>query len=647
MSLGQRSPFLVAAGLTVFVGCTLLPTSGDHWYETLEPDSPCYRVNLLNGLDEASTAEVDDLFDCLNHHQHLVSLQATKDSLNIGSRTSDPGAIELARAVNAIELDLGALVETSLGLLDDRDIPADTLLDISLELLYGSPATEVRNSNFGLDSPTQLELGLVMPLEDLVPATAATLLDEDLISVTWAAELLELEETRNWLLFGNEVIEAGLTEDWLWHTGKLVAASQNGANDRWPKASGDSIRDLVDAILAGPDPLLVEIEPEVNGILSDATARRQLPSVLQSLHDQGHLQQLPMELSWMVSVDVHGESLSSTETSALASFIRLLANTNEPMACSLDLWITSLEVDLGNVAITVLEILADANPDVAQTSFGLLGDLLGWGFSEWALDEIAASGVCPTLTPQVMEDLQVIDVLYEPEAYSVLSTFIELMNWLKYAKTNQLYNFADLATDLHEADGVPPAEELIRDAGTQPLMGDLIEFLPVLIDPAEAGIGTPTVEFDDLVDLILGAVDPSDGWVQAENLVTTLRESEASWDLVHRSGALLEHDEAALGELLEVIPSLVALDPELAFLDSVSAQLRNEDLIRPALRLAEIPNLTERLLSSTSSEDGHEAPRTFMARLIVDGTVDELLRIMDHLLDQAQLIVEDTTEETQ
>jgi hypothetical protein len=651
MFLHQRSPILVAACFSFFVGCSLLPQSGDHWYDQLEPDSPCYQVNLLNGLDETSTTEVDDLFDCLNYHQHLVALQATKDALSIGSRSSDPGAIEFARAVNAVELDLVDLVETSLSLLDDPDIPTDTLLDISLELLYGSPASEVRGANFGLDSPTQLERGLVMPLEELVPTTATTLLDENLISVKWAADILESEETRNWLLFGNKVIEAGLTQDWLWHLGELVEASQNSANDRWSNASGDSIRDLVDALFEGTNPLIDKIEPEVSGILSDSTARRQLPVVLQGLHDDGHLQQLPMELSWMVSVDVHGGALSSSETSALASFIRLLAATNEPMNCSVDWFgIPIFQVNLGNVAVGFLEIIADANPDVAQTSFGLLGDLLAWEILDFGtadvLDYIATSGLCPTLTPQVMEDLQAVDVLYQPEAYNVLSSFIEMMSWLKYAKTNQLYNFADMMTDLNDFDGIAPGEELIRDVGTQPLMSDIIDFLPVLIDPAGSDIEDSSVEFDDLVGLMLAAIDPSDGWQQADDLIHALRKSAATWDLLHRSAALLVDDDAIFRDLTDLVPSLVALDPELRLLESLSAQLRNEDLIRPALRLAEIPDLAGRLLSSTASADGQEAPRAFIARLIVDGTVDELLRIMERLLDQTKILVETITEET-
>lgn len=643
---GQRSPLLVAAGLAVFVGCGVLPQGGENWYDQLEADSPCYRVNLLDGLDESSTSEVDNLFDCLNYHDHLLAFQATKDSLDVGSRESTPGAIELAKTINAIELDIGGLADTSLRLLDNPDIPADALLNIVLELLYGSPATTVRSANFGLSSPAQLEAGLVVPLEGLVPSVATKLLDEDLVSVLWAADLVDHEQTRPWILFANSAIEANLTEDWLWHLGEIVEASKNSANDRWQEASGDSLRDLIDGILGGSQPLINSIQPEVTGILSDSTARRQLPIVLQRLHDEGHLHQLPMELRWMVSVDVHGESLSSGDTSSLAAFIRLLSATNEPMSCSLDLWITSLTVDLGNVAIAFLELLAEANPDVAQTSFGLLGGLLGWDFSEWALDEIATSGICPTLTPQVMKDLQAVDVLYEPEAYSVLSSFIELMHWLKYSKSNQLYNFADLTTDLHEAEGVPPIEEFIRDAGTQPFMADLTAFLPVLIDPSASEIDT-VIEFDDLLDVILGTLDPVDGWKNAQPLVNTIRNSDETWEMVDRGALLLVDDSASLQDVLDLFPSLIALDPDLEILDTLAEQLRNEELLRPALRLAEIPNVSERLMSSTSSQAGDEAPRAFMGRLIVDGTMDELLRMMDRLLNQASEIADVISEESQ
>jgi hypothetical protein len=91
---------------------------------------------------------------------------------------------------------------------------------------------------------------------------------------------------------------------------------------------------------------------------------------------------------------------------------------------------------------------------------------------------------------------------------------------------------------------------------------------------------------------------------------------------------------------------LISFDPELASLESIALQLENDDLVLPLFRLIEIPDISESLMRSTSSEDGKQAPRAFIGGLIIDGTVKELLNILDWLLDQTQKLTADLTEDT-
>ena len=51
--------------LLVLAGCEF-HDAGDDWHDQLVPDSPCYRVDLLDGLSEANTDELHDLYDCLD-----------------------------------------------------------------------------------------------------------------------------------------------------------------------------------------------------------------------------------------------------------------------------------------------------------------------------------------------------------------------------------------------------------------------------------------------------------------------------------------------------------------------------------------------------------------------------------------------------
>ena len=344
---------------------------------------------------------------------------------------------------------------------------------------------------------------------------------------------------------------------------------------------------------------------------------------------------------------MEGEPLQLGEDSALTAFVRLLAATNQPMNCSLDLWVTSLDVELGNLAIAFLELLAGADPDVAQTSFGLLGEVLGWGFSQWALEEIADSGVCPALTPQVLEDMRAVDVLYEPEAYHLLASFIALMEWLEDGNDNLLYPFAEAATEAHQAEAIPPVEELVRDVATQPLVGDLIEFLPVLINPKSHNMNATSIAFDDLVALALAMLEPANALRDIEPALQRTLALDATWTMVHGTAVLLAHEDAAMHSSLDVASELLALDPELEMLEELATQLDNSRLIQPVLRLLEIEDLSQSLLRSTSSSDGRQAPRAFVAGLIVDGTVQEFLNIMDWLLLQAEDITQSSEKDTQ
>ena len=70
------------------------------WQDQLEAHSPCYEVNLLDGLNEESSDEVFALFDCMNYHGHLESLVPASVTLNDPTRTGRSAAIEMARGAN-------------------------------------------------------------------------------------------------------------------------------------------------------------------------------------------------------------------------------------------------------------------------------------------------------------------------------------------------------------------------------------------------------------------------------------------------------------------------------------------------------------------------------------------------------------------
>lgn len=66
---------LLLLGLLLLVqgtGCFFLPFDPD---EEMVYGSPCLNVNLLDGLDETDSAEIENLFDCLNQSGTFDPLQ--------------------------------------------------------------------------------------------------------------------------------------------------------------------------------------------------------------------------------------------------------------------------------------------------------------------------------------------------------------------------------------------------------------------------------------------------------------------------------------------------------------------------------------------------------------------------------------------
>src|SRR5687767_12999343 len=87
--------------LLAVLGCGGLPDD-PWWIDALVADSPCYRVDLLDGLDATSTAEAHDLFGCLNRHGHVEAFRPFDAAFDVETRTGDPVGVELARAVGAM-----------------------------------------------------------------------------------------------------------------------------------------------------------------------------------------------------------------------------------------------------------------------------------------------------------------------------------------------------------------------------------------------------------------------------------------------------------------------------------------------------------------------------------------------------------------
>lgn len=627
------------------------------WYKSLQADSPCYRVNLADGLDETDTTEVQDLFACLNHHQHLQSLEPTARSLEQPSPDQVPAAIELARAVNALptaDLDPFEAVDGLLGMVDLPEQATVLAQDITLELIYGQTAFAVRNSTFDLNDGNALQGGVLAPIVPVVPPVAMALHD-DPAATQLAGELLVDPETHRWIrtvaawAASEDPRVHGPLDELLPELGRTITATQSPSNDRWTRASGDSLRDLTDVATRrrARGDLLEVTAPELRSMLADRTVQRELPRALVDLQADGHLGQAVAQLGWLGQIDVNGGRLDPDEDSALTSLIRLLYASNRPMRCRIDIWVTVLDVDLGNLAVSLLRVLADQDPDNVQDAAGLFGRLLGYGLSDGVLRSIADSGSCPTLTQQVVTDLTSLDRLSEPSARDLTHTLIGLLRVLRYGEQDHVPEVVTVLSESWLHGLLPPLEELLRDIGDARAVAHATELVPVMDRPDRFGIRAgdePATTLSDLLDLLTWLVEPdaehgSDtGWQRLRPLILPATHHDGTWRAVHTASSVLGDRNSALARLHELLPPLVEADSELQILQQLGPLLSEPAISAPILRLAGTEPVVASLLATHPQGDHDRVPLAFAAHLIRSGTLDDLLRLIKLVVDDLRTL---------
>jgi hypothetical protein len=644
---------LGAASILTGTACGVLSEDAPSWHDQLVASSPCYRVDLLDGLDEQGADEVHDLFDCVNYHGHFEPLADTVDALDASTRSRSPAALEVARMVNrmpSLDVDPFALAGLLTDALRADDRPIDEFLNVLLELFYGTRANRVRSGAVQLDDPAALQLGILGSLAPVAPIAARSLLNDDLQTAKRIGESLSDLDTRRWIWTFESLAASDhpdvqpAVSELLVHMGQARTAAFDATNDRWSGASGDSLRDGLDAWFLADVPVISAISDEADTILADAVIREALPDLLVDLDRRGHLRLAPEEIAWLATVDKEGNTLQAGQVSALHAFIRLLAKADHPLHCELDLWLTEVElISLDNLALTALEVLAKTNPDTLVAGSGFLGSLFDDGVTEWILHAAvdAAEGTCDGLTHEIVDDLEAVGVLTEPPAYDILVLFIEILDLLKHGEQDRLPELMTLATDLFEADGIEPTEELLRDLAPTAVVDDILALVPVLADPVSHGIKATTHPPVDVAEL-LGAAEWAfskneqglTGWERARALVLPVLEHEATWVALDRTAGLLEDDRTQMSGLLHLLPPLVALDPNLDILDQLGPLLEDDQLARPLLEITETGAVIEAFFRTERMQpEDPEPPVAFVARLVVHGTLDDLLSIADLAVD--------------
>jgi hypothetical protein len=628
----------VAAALVAFGSCA--PIDRPSWRDQLVPDSPCYRVDLLDGLDDSDTVEVQDLFGCLNHQGHLESLAPTAAALEARDRTGRPAGLSVARAFNELP-DVGAspaaLLSTATRLLDDPADPLDGLLDIGIELTTGAPAPLVYAGAADPHDPDVLATGAVAPLGPTLSAIAGATLDQDLAPTRRLGEALAgdhgaaLVETVAALARSPHPAVQDVGEALVPDVGDWLGATRTPGNELWDRSSGDSLADVA-RTLAGngtSSGAMVALEGPAGAILTDDGARDRLLGTLRALEAQGVLEDVPSDLRWLARTDVEGGAATPGELSGLEAFARLVDAGNRDVVCSINLGLGTLDVRLGNLSVILLERFAHSDPDTLRSGAGLFGEIVGWSLSQTLLETIANNGVCPALTPKVVTDLQAFDLLLEPESRALVVTFMAVLRDLD--DEGRVPDFVDTISAAWRSDLVWALGELARDTGDEPLWATGIATLPILDQPVVHGLPVdapdPTWLWDGARFLLAEG-----GWDELGPVAAAAVRSDDLFDALAAAAPLLSDGDAESSRLLQRLAELADADPDGEIRQAVAGVLADDEAVGPILQVLETRDVAEALFAVEPVEGQEEVPLAFAVRLVTGGSLHELLSLFERLL---------------
>jgi len=115
-------------------------------------------------------------------------------------------------------------------------------------------------------------------------------------------------------------------------------------------------------------------------------------------------------------------------------------------------------------------------------------------------------------------------------------------------------------------------------------------------------------------------------------LAEPLLASDGLWETLGRAAELLEDDQSQLSQIVVVLPPLLAADPELSSIQGLATLLADPQLAEPLLRVVETDGVASALLATEGTEDFPEPPLAFAGRMIIGGTLDDLLSMVDRLM---------------
>ncbi len=626
------------------VGCDF--SDSDSWSSQLKAAGPCWSVDISDGLDADSTDELQQMVDCFDKGGILQPLRPVTDALDAPGPSGEVVGLGLIRWANDLlagGLNLAIAVQDIADALAQLDTAIELSTRVAIELVYGRPYRTI-GTEVALNDPSAMEQGLVVPALPVLGDLALQAATDDGALVLAAHDAIAHPAVPD---LACTVLAVGRSSDPAVQQsldglpraiGAARVATLSPENDRWGYASGDSLRDLSSRLLANDAERWHTVMPLVAELLRTDGLAPRVETALVAVVDGGHLDQLPRQLRYLATVDRSGNPVGPGEgadTTAWTSLLRLLSNANEPASCTVDLGFTDLDIDLGNVAVALLEYLARQDPEFIAGALDLVSGVLGLSLTDDILNLIAGSGACPVLDHRFVDDLQSINRLTDRESEDLLYAAIFVLAALEggEAHDSSVPLLVDTIDALYVAGLVEPTGELLIDLGDSEVVDTFIGAIPWMVDPttlaaSQCPIGTTPLTFEAGWNLLDDVAAPRTSDAALSRLGPTmanLADDDRVWALLDLSTPLLQSTDALVHQVPRTLIDAIAEDPELGARDAVLRTLEDPTAWEPFVALAATPAVREGLATTDAPSGG---PLPYLSRLVIDGTLDDLMRTL-------------------
>jgi hypothetical protein len=651
--LKTAAPFLV-----LLAGCRL-GVPDPHWSDQVHPGGVCRTVNLADGLDDESTDELHALFACLNRTGNLEPLAELDAVMDVPTRMNEPIGLTVVRLSNRLPasgFDVFGLAGKALQLLQEEHGSAESIMQMTVEALYGRPYATVRDS-VDLNSVTELDRGMIRPALPLVSALAQTVLDDGDAIPELAVSMLESDRVDDATctiasLFDSDDAElSSVSERLLPTVGQALDATTNADNDLWTEATGDSLRDLSEALLlrSGPssETSLEALQPALRALLADESLRDRLAVALALAEARGQLDHLPSQLAYLMDVDVDGYPVLPGGDSALHAGIRMLHRGNTTVVCTF----LGTDIELFNFSQLVVEMLAEEGLGTITDLVGLLGRVLDLPLTDVLLQQIASGGYCPPIDEALIEDLRVLERFHDDEVQALLPMTTEFLSAVHPDRgTSRVPELLSLVSIAYERELILPAEEATRDLADTQLASDAMTLLPFIINPEALRVdacpdSSEPIDFETLWAIGQDSVSVGeDGRTPLQVFDPLLRvaiEHPSTWATLQSAAQLAQHDEAEVQDLPRLLVQGIDAIEDPSAARSMLVQLLDDETLRtPTLALME----NSEIMDAAGNAGGDtEGPLPFVARLITSEAVTVMLQTVDMLLDSLGAKDEDSS----